>query len=119
MLIVFGAVPALQRNQRNTQRNSDVSILQGALNNILANKNGKLPTTKAELDTALEDVDFSFYTEGTKLGAATSSDDELKIGIVERKKSGNPPALTHPAAVEAANLEDSIEDVVNIITNAS
>ena len=44
MLIVFLAVPALQRNSRNTQRRSDASHLAGLVNEYAANHAGTLPT---------------------------------------------------------------------------
>lgn len=44
MLIVFLAVPALQRNSRNTQRKNDVAAIQGAISNFLSNNNGAMPT---------------------------------------------------------------------------
>jgi len=42
MLIVFLAVPALQRNSRNTQRSNDAARVAGAINECLANNNGNL-----------------------------------------------------------------------------
>jgi prepilin-type N-terminal cleavage/methylation domain-containing protein len=45
LLIVFLAVPALQRNSRNTQiRNSAASVL-GGVNEFVSNNNGQMPTT--------------------------------------------------------------------------
>ena len=43
ILIVFLAVPALQRNSRNTQRRNDVSAMLGALQEAVNNNNGQLP----------------------------------------------------------------------------
>ena len=43
MLIVFLAVPALQRNSRNTQRKHDVTGLLGGLNEYQNNNAGALP----------------------------------------------------------------------------
>ncbi|MGF7228515.1 MAG: type II secretion system protein [Candidatus Saccharibacteria bacterium] len=43
MLIVFLAVPALQRNSRNTQRKNDVSNLLGAMSEYANNNGGSLP----------------------------------------------------------------------------
>ncbi len=43
LLIVFLAVPALQRNSRNTQIRSDVSNILGAVNEYSGNHNGRLP----------------------------------------------------------------------------
>ena len=44
ILIVFLAVPALQRNSRNTQRRNDVSSLLGAVQEYSNNNAGSLPT---------------------------------------------------------------------------
>lgn len=44
MVIVFLAVPALQRNSKNTQRKNDVSALATAIANFTSNNNGALPT---------------------------------------------------------------------------
>jgi prepilin-type N-terminal cleavage/methylation domain-containing protein len=42
MLIVFLAVPALQRNSRNTQRSNDASRVIAAINECVNNNNGLL-----------------------------------------------------------------------------
>lgn len=47
MLIVFLAVPALQRNSRNTQRRNDVSNLLGGISEFQTNNNGAMPTAWA------------------------------------------------------------------------
>ncbi len=41
LLIVFLAVPALQRNSRNTQRSSDASKIGGSISACLSNRNGQ------------------------------------------------------------------------------
>ena len=41
MIIVFLAVPALQRNNRNTQRDSDAQRIASAVNECVANNNGQ------------------------------------------------------------------------------
>lgn len=41
-LMVFIALPALQRSQRNTQRRDDYSMLVTAINNYLSSNNGKI-----------------------------------------------------------------------------
>lgn len=45
MLIVFLAVPALQRNARNTSRKSDASSLAAALSEYINNNDGQLPAS--------------------------------------------------------------------------
>lgn len=54
MLIVFLAVPALQRNSRNTQRQADASKIAAAIGQCLGNKNGQVSScdTVAELEVA-------------------------------------------------------------------
>jgi prepilin-type N-terminal cleavage/methylation domain-containing protein len=44
MLVVFLAVPALQRNSRNTQRRADAAHMAGLINEYSANHGGALPT---------------------------------------------------------------------------
>ncbi len=44
LLIVFLAVPALQRNSRNTQRKNDVARVLAAIGEYMSNKNGAYPT---------------------------------------------------------------------------
>ena len=58
ILIVFLAVPALQRNSRNTQRKNDVSGLLGAVSEYVSNNNGQLPTATANYSGQ---VNLGFY----------------------------------------------------------
>ena len=48
-LMVFVALPALQRNQRDTQRRQDYGDLSSAISGYMSS-NGKLPTTSTNLD---------------------------------------------------------------------
>lgn len=50
LLIVFLAVPALQRNSRNTQRTTEGARVAASVSECLANRNGSKPAC----DTALE-----------------------------------------------------------------
>jgi prepilin-type N-terminal cleavage/methylation domain-containing protein len=65
MLIVFLAVPALQRNARNTSRKSDASSLASALSEYINNNDGQLPascTGTACNSTFLNNWKPGFYT---------------------------------------------------------
>ena len=42
-LMVFVALPALQRSQRDTQRRQDYANLEAAIENYITNNNGRLP----------------------------------------------------------------------------
>lgn len=61
ILIVFLAVPALQRNSRNTQRKNDVSALLGAVQEAVNNNQGNLPTASGDFTG---NVKFSNYSAG-------------------------------------------------------
>src|SRR4051812_2037903 len=62
LLIVFLAVPALQRNSRNTQRKNEVAGILGAINEYANNNNGVFPTTATTQADALANAKLSFYT---------------------------------------------------------
>lgn len=47
MIIVFLAVPALQRNSRNTQREADASKVASAISQCLANRNGQVASCQS------------------------------------------------------------------------
>lgn len=47
LLVVFLAVPALQRNSRNTQRSTDVGNVLSAISEYVGNNNGQLPAAGA------------------------------------------------------------------------
>ncbi len=49
LLVVFLAVPALQRNARNTTRREDTGNLLSAVTEYVANNNGSLPGPQANL----------------------------------------------------------------------
>lgn len=50
-LMVFVALPALQRSQRDTQRRQDYADLSAAIASYMTNNNGKLPSEGQSLDT--------------------------------------------------------------------
>lgn len=50
-LMVFIALPALQRSQRDTQRRDDMARFLSQLNQYQANNNGKVPSESSDADT--------------------------------------------------------------------
>lgn len=70
LLVVLLAVPALNRNKRNTQRKQDVSAILGAISEYTTNSNGSLPpdgpaiTSLANLSfyDATSEVDYLYST---------------------------------------------------------
>jgi prepilin-type N-terminal cleavage/methylation domain-containing protein len=72
MLIVFLAVPALQRNSRNTQRKDDVARVGSAVQEFINNNNGTLPATtdNAAIQALLGKLAYYTNTNVTVSGAA-------------------------------------------------
>ena len=77
LLIVFLAVPALQRNSRNTQRKNEVAAIVGAVQEFANNNNGALPdpSDSAQTDTVLDNAKRSYYTDNSKIAFSTSGGD--------------------------------------------
>lgn len=50
-LLVFLALPALQRNQRDTQRRSDLGRMMSQIQSYQSSNNGNVPTSSAALTT--------------------------------------------------------------------
>lgn len=89
MMVVFLAVPALQRNSRNSTRRADVSSMLSKMQETSSNNNGRFVTGTNEPDLLLEGL--GFY-EGTGTDDWTS----VNYGIVA---SG--PATVLPANIDA------------------
>lgn len=73
MLIVFLAVPALQRNSRNTQRKNDVANIAAAVNEWSQNNKGALPKDTTEVAAAGALAKPGFYTIVNTFSEATST----------------------------------------------
>jgi prepilin-type N-terminal cleavage/methylation domain-containing protein len=70
LLIVFLAVPALQRNARNTQRVDDVARVLGAAQEVLNNNNGSVASlTNAALQAAAG-ANLAYYQQANVTVAA-------------------------------------------------
>lgn len=97
LLVVFLAVPALQRTSRNTQRGNDVASVLGAVNEFVNNNNGALPTTAA--------VDASGKL--TITGASGTNSTEANLGYY--KNNGTSPVSISATAAgpTGANTTDA------------
>lgn len=76
MLIVFLAVPALQRNSRNTSRKNDVSRVLGAVQEVMNNNNGSVATTtltSANIGTAAGTLGYYTAIPNATAMSSTSS----------------------------------------------
>ncbi len=85
LLIVFLAVPALQRNARNTQRKNDAANLQSAVATYESNNSGLLPTALGNASATPTQLDLC-TTGGTLSGivaagtACTGNTESSKLG---------------------------------------
>ncbi len=69
MLVVFLAVPNLQRNSRNTQRKNDVSSMLGAVQEYINNSGGTMPTQPTDFSGNFK---AGFYDTTNKLYVAAN-----------------------------------------------
>ena len=83
-LMVFLALPALQRSQRDTQRKNDVSRLQAAINDYKSANRGKLPATKADLATVV--TQYVKQGNSTFLDPSTNNDYTVEVSTDVAKK---------------------------------
>ncbi|MBQ9684305.1 type II secretion system protein [Candidatus Saccharibacteria bacterium] len=79
-LMVFIALPALQRSQRNTQREDDLARIITAVNNYQSNNQGKVPFKNGADQAALAKfinryVDSTCKLEGTDIKCDDSSNE--------------------------------------------
>jgi prepilin-type N-terminal cleavage/methylation domain-containing protein len=106
-MMVFIALPALQRSQRDTQRSNDLSRLSTALNNFQGNNRGSIPTIPGT-DTT------KYYVPGHDTGSSTDSswlgfyDRYLIVNSAGSKDvfadpDGSPYALSIVTCTAAAN----------------
>jgi len=88
-LMVFIALPALQRNQRDTARKSDVSTVAAGVTQYTGNNRGTFPTT-AQLASYTTDVsdNTTSVTVKTTAGAQTLAPEDGQIIITQKSKCG-------------------------------
>ena len=108
MLIVFLAVPALQRNQRNSGRRNDVGRLGGAVSEFYANNNGATPAGTDAGTIAASAGTLSQYTaaqvsvqSGTG-GAVAAMGNIANVRIVTGSTCGTGGATTPGTARQVA-----------------
>jgi len=103
MLIVFLAVPALQRNSRNTQRRADISSVLGAFQEYSNNNNGQLPPTPA---VGVTNSKLGFYAPGDFTGSTANAAAQTTVtpnetGAVVNNFAKCPAAQPAPGTIAA------------------
>lgn len=112
MLIVFLAVPALQRNSRNTARKSDVGRVGAAITEFSTSNNGKVPGT-GDVTTVLnfagdlaqyDTTNVSVASSATNIGSTNASN----LVIVPGGKCGDDGA-TVPGSTRQVAIQYALE----------
>jgi prepilin-type N-terminal cleavage/methylation domain-containing protein len=101
MLIVFLAVPALQRSAHNTSIKNDVSNILGGVNEYVNNNNGTLPN---KLSISGQTVTVSLSTGGTNSSTAN-------VGYISAVKWA--PGVTTPPAI------GTVDVIPGVVCNAT
>jgi prepilin-type N-terminal cleavage/methylation domain-containing protein len=108
LLIVFLAVPALQRNSRNTQRKNDAAGIAGAVSNYFSNNGGSSPAGKRTDPTDATSVDIC------ATNACTGNFEVAKLGYY------TPANVSIQAAVPGAvPTKDQVQIVTGYNCNAT
>lgn len=95
-LMVFIALPALQRNQRDAARKNDASVIATGLGNLKSSNNGSFGTGALTATTVGQYVDkLSQYDKATDISVVTAdvTATDTKVTIIKgRKCAGTTPA---------------------------
>jgi prepilin-type N-terminal cleavage/methylation domain-containing protein len=95
MLVVFLAVPALQRNSRNTQRITDAGNVLTGISEYVGNNNGQLPPASATSGSGAS----------LTIGASGSNTIPVKLGYYDAANV----SITDYSAANAVNPDDTDE----------
>lgn len=95
MLMVFIALPALQRNQRDNARKNDVSRLQSEINNYKSRNRGSLPSSAVQWQNRIvgnSDDKTGMHTNGDTF--ADPSGDDYTVSLPAPGAATQPPAFS-------------------------
>lgn len=111
-LMVFIALPALQRNRRDTQRTSDITRLASAITNYESNNSGAIPSDKyGSYVSGHTTVDQNITRTLNHQSWAYFYDSYLLISTDEKDKfadpEGNPYSLSVSSCREATSYDAS------------
>lgn len=83
MLVVFLAVPALQRNSRNTQRKADIAGILGGVSEFSNNNGGSLPDSVYTAGAGTNNFEWrrTAATTGTRVNLGIYADTDLNYNI--------------------------------------
>lgn len=111
-LMIFVALPALQRGQANSARKNDAATIAAAINTYRTNKNGQLPSNWTDLDPYIDnlaqlELDEDSFISSPGVIAAADRADRLDVAQVylgakcNAAKDGTEDGSSKQAAVVA------------------
>lgn len=109
LLVVFLAVPALQRNARNTQRSTDVGNILSGISEYVGNNNGQLPATGGVSGSGNE----------LTIGASGSNQIPVKLGYYDASDVSITDNSTANLSNPGNSTDASQRDKVRIVKGAS
>jgi len=115
LLIVFLAVPALERSARNTQRKTDAGNILAAIGTYVSNNNGALPSGPTELNQAICGIHLGFYTaptcNSTKATKATNATTTAPTNGVVYWPSTNTAPPTACITISGCTKQVTVNDI--------
>lgn len=114
-LMVFVALPALQRSQRDTQRRDDMARFLSQLNQYQANNGGKVPTaTKAGYDDFIK----RYLQVRTDVNTANTSQDAFADPSGADYNAASVTVCTSSKCAQASVSDDYKSGNIRVYTNA-
>ena len=103
-LMVFIALPALQRSQRDTQRSNDISRMQAALNTYQSNNRGSVPSSASAWTT--------FITNYLKVNGDTFTDPDGTDYVVTVNDLSATTGKTKLGEVKGTTFEANAHNII-------
>lgn len=114
-LMIFIALPALQRGQRDTARKNDANSVASALNSYRGNSRGDLPDDGEFADF----VDEYVVGGSNRLNQYDAEDITLETGDLEEAEPDNVDTMTVVTGVDCDGNDSSRAAAVQIMLEAS
>jgi len=111
MLIVFLAVPGLERSNRNTQRKADAARVLAAISEFSSNNNGTLPNVLTQASGSSSVLICTTTGTSCTVGSGTQS-----VSVSAFKNTQEVTEAT--AASDAGNSDNRLTDTLDIATDA-
>ncbi len=113
-LMVFVALPALQRSQRDTQRREDMSRFMSQLAQYQANNNGATPKGTDETAAQYKTAYTNFITNYLRVGGDAFSDPNGKAYAIDEVT-----ICTSSKCEQKSVAADTASGYINVYTNAT